>query len=57
MPKFVRRYASLHDDAVAALERFFADVRSGAFPAPEETYTMSAEAAAALREEMGRSAG
>jgi 3-methyl-2-oxobutanoate hydroxymethyltransferase len=50
-PKFLRRYASLADDAVAALEAFIADVRSGAFPAEAETYHMPEEAAAALREE------
>jgi 3-methyl-2-oxobutanoate hydroxymethyltransferase len=37
-PKFVRPYASLADDAVAALEQFKADVESGAFPADEESY-------------------
>ncbi len=37
-PKFVRRYASLKADAVVALEKFAADVRSGQFPSPEESY-------------------
>lgn len=37
-PKFVRPYASLADDAVAALERFKADVQSGSFPGEEESY-------------------
>lgn len=37
-PKFVRRYASLGDEAVAALERFFADVRSRAYPSDAESY-------------------
>jgi 3-methyl-2-oxobutanoate hydroxymethyltransferase len=37
-PKFVRPYASLADDAVAALERFKADVESGSFPGEEESY-------------------
>jgi 3-methyl-2-oxobutanoate hydroxymethyltransferase len=37
-PKFVRSYASLADDAVAALERFKADVESGSFPGDEESY-------------------
>jgi len=50
LPKFVRQYASLADDAVAAMERFFADVQSGAFPGPDETYTMDEESAALLRE-------
>lgn len=43
LPKFVRQYAHLADDAVAALEQFFADVDSGAFPADEETYHMPEE--------------
>jgi 3-methyl-2-oxobutanoate hydroxymethyltransferase len=37
-PKFVRPYASLADEAVAALERFKADVESGEFPGEEESY-------------------
>jgi 3-methyl-2-oxobutanoate hydroxymethyltransferase len=40
LPKFVRSYADLAGDAVAALERFFADVESGAFPSDAETYHM-----------------
>ena len=48
--KFVRRYANLADDAVAALERFFADIQSGAFPADEETYHMAGESAEILTE-------
>lgn len=47
-PKFVRRYASLGDEAVAALSRFVADVRSGDFPGEEETYHVSPEVAADL---------
>ncbi|MEA2009484.1 MAG: 3-methyl-2-oxobutanoate hydroxymethyltransferase, partial [Actinomycetota bacterium] len=43
LPKFVRPYANLADDAVDALGRFFADVEAGAFPADEETYHMTDE--------------
>ncbi len=50
LPKFVRKYADLADTAVAALQAYFADVRSGAFPADGETYHLSEEVAAALRE-------
>ena len=50
LPKFVRQYAKLADDAVAAMESFFADVQSGAFPGPGETYTMDEESADLLRE-------
>jgi 3-methyl-2-oxobutanoate hydroxymethyltransferase len=48
LPKFVRQYAHLADDAVAALQQFFADVDSGAFPSEEETYHMPAESAEIL---------
>ena len=37
-PKFVRRYADLGDEAVAALARYVADVRVGTFPDDSETY-------------------
>jgi 3-methyl-2-oxobutanoate hydroxymethyltransferase len=38
VPRFVRRYADLKGDAVAAVTRYAADVRAGRFPAEEETY-------------------
>jgi 3-methyl-2-oxobutanoate hydroxymethyltransferase len=41
-PRFVKRYADLGSAVVAALEAYAADVRSGAFPASEHTYSMSA---------------
>ncbi len=47
-PKFVRRYASLKADGVAALERFAEDVRAGRFPADRESYHLAPEVAAAL---------
>lgn len=47
-PKFVRRYASLHADAVDALARFGADVRAGRFPSSAETYHMTDRMAEAL---------
>jgi 3-methyl-2-oxobutanoate hydroxymethyltransferase len=37
-PKFVRPYASLADQAVAALEKFKSDVESGDFPGEDESY-------------------
>ncbi len=49
LPKFVRQYANLADDAVAALEAFFADVESGAFPSEAETYHMPRESEEILR--------
>ncbi|MCL1595267.1 MAG: 3-methyl-2-oxobutanoate hydroxymethyltransferase, partial [Actinomycetia bacterium] len=49
VPKFVRSYANLADDAVAALEAFFADVETGAFPSGAETYHMPADSEEILR--------
>jgi 3-methyl-2-oxobutanoate hydroxymethyltransferase len=54
--KFVRQYAHLFDESVAALAAFFADVESGAFPSPEESYPMPEEAARALMAGGGPSA-
>ena len=47
-PKFVRRYAGLKDLGVEALQRFAGDVRTGAFPGPDESYHLSAEQAEAM---------
>ncbi len=47
-PRFVRRYADLHSAGVDALARYAADVRSGAFPAAEESYRLGDRAAEAL---------
>ena len=48
MAKFVRTYATLYNDAVAALSEFFTDIEKGAFPDDTETYHMPEEAARAL---------
>jgi 3-methyl-2-oxobutanoate hydroxymethyltransferase len=48
LPKFVRRYASLKQIGVSALEAYAADVRSGRFPADEESYHLRSEVAEAL---------
>jgi 3-methyl-2-oxobutanoate hydroxymethyltransferase len=47
-PKFVRRYAELRGDAVDAVSRFVADVRSCEFPGPAETYHLSESESEAL---------
>ena len=49
-PKFVRPYAHLADTATEALQRFFADVQAGTFPADSETYHTDASTAQALYE-------
>ena len=48
LPKFVRRYASLKADAVAAVATFADDVRTGRFPDDTESYHLSDGAAEAL---------
>ena len=47
-PKFVRRYASLKADGVDALAAFAGDVRTGRFPADDESYHLADDAASAL---------
>lgn len=53
-PKFVRKYANLREQAIAALTEYAADVRNETFPGEAETYHMSDEAAEALFEEEPR---
>jgi 3-methyl-2-oxobutanoate hydroxymethyltransferase len=48
LPKFVRRYASLKADAVAAVSAFAADVRGRAFPSDAESYHLADDVAAVL---------
>jgi 3-methyl-2-oxobutanoate hydroxymethyltransferase len=43
LPRFVRRYASLKADAVAAVAAFADDVREGRFPSDAESYHVSAD--------------
>jgi 3-methyl-2-oxobutanoate hydroxymethyltransferase len=42
-PRFVKRYADVGEVIVDALERYAEDVRSGAFPEEQHTYTMPAD--------------
>ena len=39
-PRFVKRYANLAEEIRNALTTYAAEVRSGAYPAPEHTYAM-----------------
>ena len=41
-PKFAKHFAELGDAIVAATRNYVADVRSGAFPAPEHAYKSNA---------------
>jgi 3-methyl-2-oxobutanoate hydroxymethyltransferase len=47
-PRFVKRYAELATEIRAAIERYAADVRSGAFPGDEHTYSIPDEELAAF---------
>jgi 3-methyl-2-oxobutanoate hydroxymethyltransferase len=47
-PRFVKRYAELGDAITTALGRFAEEVRSGAFPEEQHTYTMPDEERAAF---------
>lgn len=47
-PKFVRRYASMKDEMVAAMAHYAADVRGGSFPSDAESYHLSDEVAETL---------
>lgn len=54
-PKFTKRYANLSEVAVGALQRYAAEVRSGAFPDAEHSYGMNAEERAKLEKKLGKS--
>ena len=47
-PKFVRRYASLEADGVAAVAAFVSDVRDGGFPSDGESYHLTDDVADVL---------
>ena len=48
LPRFVRQYTHLADIATESLERFFADIESGAYPADNESYHMDEASARAF---------
>jgi len=37
-PKFVKRYASLHQEIVEAVTQYKTDVKTGKFPGPEHCF-------------------
>ena len=47
-PRHVKEYAQVGDDMRRAIEQYAAEVRSGAFPAAEQSFQMSKEALAEL---------
>ena len=48
IPRFVRQYANLQDQAIDALAEYFTDLEKGTFPSEDESYSMTEEAARAL---------
>jgi 3-methyl-2-oxobutanoate hydroxymethyltransferase len=42
-PRFAKRYGELRDQMVVGVAAYAAEVRSGAFPAPEHTYSIDEE--------------
>ena len=48
-PRFAKRYAALKGEMVAGVATYADEVRSGAFPAPEHTYSIDPEELATLR--------
>ncbi len=50
-PRFVKQYADLASEIRRALESYVAEVRSGAFPEEQHTYSIPAEELAAFAEE------
>lgn len=49
-PKFVKKYANLNATIADALAAYIQDIESGAFPQPEHSYKMEAEALAQFKE-------
>jgi 3-methyl-2-oxobutanoate hydroxymethyltransferase len=56
-PRFVKRYANLRPQMIAALSAFADDVRARRFPAPEHCYEMQADELIRLREQLLGDAG
>jgi len=57
LPKFVRRYASLKADAVAAVAAYASDVRAGRFPSDQESYHLTGDVARQLAGDQDRVVG
>lgn len=53
-PKFTKRYANLSQIAVDALKTYAGEVRSGAFPDADHSYSMKPEEIARLEQAIGR---
>ena len=53
-PRFVKRYAELADEIGGALDHYVADVRSGAFPEEQHTYSIPDDELARFDELLAR---
>ena len=53
-PKFAKRYMNLSEDIVSSLQNFKQDVRSEAFPAEENWFSMDENELKRLRDQLGR---
>jgi 3-methyl-2-oxobutanoate hydroxymethyltransferase len=51
-PRFAKRFGELKAEMVAGVAQYAAEVRSGAFPAPEHTYSIDDEELARFRREL-----
>lgn len=51
-PKFVKRYADLHEEITKALVAYREEVQNGAFPGPEHSFNMPEEVLARVRESL-----
>jgi len=49
MAKFVKQYADIHDQMVAGMDRYVAEVRSRHFPEPDHVYGVEPAELAELR--------
>ena len=43
LPKFVKKYGDVWGESLRAIEAYRDDVKSGQYPAPEHTYSISKE--------------
>jgi 3-methyl-2-oxobutanoate hydroxymethyltransferase len=51
-PRFAKRFGELRSEMVAGVAHYAAEVRSGAFPAPEHTYSIDDEELARFRRDL-----
>jgi 3-methyl-2-oxobutanoate hydroxymethyltransferase len=52
VPKFVKQYAQIRTSIIAAMQQYKTDVQTGAFPGPEHSFKMPAEALARIEQKL-----